>query len=198
MNLKNAIFLIPALFIFAFASCSKKADWEGMPAPDIPLQTSENLPPPFVYKGYTVTPLAGYAATGIVLSAKRYRLGWGASISPVDIALGWKHLSIADIINQMKFEQKVRWIVWRPKGEDFPVQKRSIELSTSNNHCIPASKDIKKKLLKLRKFDLAKIEGYLVEVKSSNFMWRSSLTREDTGAHSCELIWVTGITRAKP
>jgi hypothetical protein len=42
---------------------------------------------------------------------------------------------------------------------------------------------------------LIHLNGYLVEVHGPNgFNWRSSLSRTDTGAGSCELVWVANAT----
>jgi hypothetical protein len=72
-----------------------------------------------------------------------------------------------------------------------------IEISSANEHCIPATPEIKKALLKIKKYDLVTIKGYLVSAKKKNWSWVSSLTRRDTGANSCELIWVTEVSRSK-
>jgi len=46
-------------------------------------------------------------------------------------------------------------------------------------------------LLRIRAGQIVSLAGYLVEVRGPNGMrWRSSLTREDTGAGACELVWV--------
>jgi hypothetical protein len=39
------------------------------------------------------------------------------------------------------------------------------------------------------------VRGYLVEARGADgWRWRSSLTREDTGAGACELIWVESVS----
>jgi hypothetical protein len=58
-------------------------------------------------------------------------------------------------------------------------------------HLIPATGAVEKKIRSLRAGQVVSLKGYLVEVKNDDgFTWRSSLTREDTGAGACELIWV--------
>ena len=72
----------------------------------------------------------------------------------------------------------------------------NVERSASNNHIIPADDRIKRTVLKIRRGDRVKLEGYLVDVKAADdkgntFTWNSSTTRTDTGDGACELIYVT-------
>lgn len=194
MNKK--ILLIAALLPFILFSCSKKADWQGIPAPQEPIQNTLELPKPFEYKEHAITPLANYSVTGVVLSTKRYRFDREASLSPVDIAVGWKHMSDAEVLNKLKIDQRHRWYIWRaPEG--YPIQKELIERSSANEHCVPATPQIKKALLKIKKHDLVTIKGYLISAEKQNWKWTSSLTRNDTGSNSCELIWVTEVSSSK-
>ena len=56
---------------------------------------------------------------------------------------------------------------------------------------IPANDKIEKKLKKLDRDDLIYLEGYLVKIdRPDGWHWQSSLTRDDTGAGACEVIWV--------
>ncbi len=58
-------------------------------------------------------------------------------------------------------------------------------------HLIPARGAVKATLLKARSGDLVRLEGYLVRCEGPDgFRWQSSLTREDTGDGSCEVVWV--------
>ena len=63
-------------------------------------------------------------------------------------------------------------------------------------HVIPADKQVARDLDKVRQGSLIRLQGKLVEARRSDgFHWRSSLTREDTGAGACELILVESIER---
>ena len=58
-------------------------------------------------------------------------------------------------------------------------------------HTIPATRQIERRLANLRPGQVVALAGYLVEVHAADgWQWRSSLTREDTGAGACELVWV--------
>jgi hypothetical protein len=44
--------------------------------------------------------------------------------------------------------------------------------------------------------DLIDLRGTLVEIHQPNGgIWRSSLTREDSGNGACELVWVTDLNK---
>jgi hypothetical protein len=61
-------------------------------------------------------------------------------------------------------------------------------------HIIPASAMVERVVKSVRRGHIVKLAGYLVEARRADgWIWRSSLTREDTGAGACELIWVTEI-----
>lgn len=56
---------------------------------------------------------------------------------------------------------------------------------------IPANDGIERQLKSLRPVNLVRIKGFLVEVSNKEGLhWKSSLTRSDTGAGACELLWV--------
>ena len=58
-------------------------------------------------------------------------------------------------------------------------------------HLIPANAAVERALKKARKGHFIRITGQLVEVTHpGGWRWTSSLTRSDSGANSCELIYV--------
>lgn len=171
------------------------AKWRGIPAAKDPVQLASDLPAPFPHEGYTVTPLARYTVTAVVLGRERYRNDRGAKLSPVDLALGWGPMSVATAINDLKISQSGRWYEYRWANEP-PLDPGQIARHSANTHCLPADKEVRASLLAVKRHELVTLEGYLVEVHAPDgYHWRSSLTREDTGARSCEVLWVTGVTR---
>lgn len=171
------------------------ARWRGIPAAGEPLQTSVHLPPPFAHGEYLITPLATYSIKAVVLSRERYRVDPSAGLSPLDLALGWGPMSIAAVINELNISQSGRWYEYSYRG-DPPLDPGAIATHSANTHCLPADGAVRRQLLAVRRHDLVTLEGYLVEVTGPNgFLWRSSLTRDDTGAHACEVMWVTQVTR---
>lgn len=74
--------------------------------------------------------------------------------------------------------------------------------SFSNNHLIPADKKIKVLLKKIKEWDFVRLQWYLVyatrNTKGGNYRWGpSSLVRTDWWDHSCEIMYVTDVSRLK-
>ena len=58
-------------------------------------------------------------------------------------------------------------------------------------HIIPANEQVAKTLKKVKADDMVYLQGALVEIQMQDgWQWRSSLSREDTGAGACELMRV--------
>lgn len=173
------------------------ARWKGMPASAEPAQSTKDLPAPFRHGEHTVSPLASYSIKAVVLSRDRYRFDPAAKLAPLDLALGWKSMSIAGVINDLKITQSARWYEYSWRGE-VPLEPVQIALQSANTHCIPANTSISRQLLSIRRHDLVTLEGYLVEITGPNgYRWRSSLARDDTGGGACEVMFVTGVTKRK-
>lgn len=78
--------------------------------------------------------------------------------------------------------------------KDYPVPRDIIQAHSPNMHMIPANDDIERRLKSIRAGNLVHIKAYLVEVANEEgFRWKSSLTRSDTGAGACELVWVESL-----
>lgn len=165
-------------------------------AGDEPLQT--DLPAgmqPFTLKAATLTPLAGFSVDARVLAREDYRMDAGALLSPTDLALGWKRMSEPGVLSQLKISQSARWYFYRWNSEP-PLQPPEIARSSANMHMIPSTDAVSKALAKISRHDRVRVDGWLVEAHMPDGgRWRSSTTREDTGASSCELVYVCSITR---
>lgn len=157
------------------------------------MQTATSLPNTFQSGDLSITPLANYSVTAVVLSRSRYRYDAGAKIAPVDLALGWGPMSISGVINELSISQSGRWYeyTWR---NDPPLDPAQIARNSANTHCIPADDNVRRQLLAVKRHELVTLSGYLVEVKRSDgFRWRSSLSRDDTGGGACEIVWITAL-----
>jgi len=139
--------------------------------------------------GYVITPLAEFEAKARVLHVMRYSRGRESDLSPVDLALGWGPMSDQQVLDQISITQSGRWYEWHAKT--LPVPRNVITASSANMHIIPAGNDVEETLESIRKGDIIRLTGYLVEVRAQDgWGWRSSLTRTDDGNGSCELVWV--------
>lgn len=146
----------------------------------------------FVHKGYTIAPLQTFDIEARVLGVKSYRTGREADLSPVDLALGWGRMSDSAVLEQVDISQGNRFYFWRVK--EFPIPREEIERSSANMHMIPADSGIERRLDQVREGQRVRIQGWLVEARGHDgWRWRSSLTRNDTGAGACEVIYVRDI-----
>ena len=185
------------LFLFALASVAWDR-WEARPIVHLPgvlvstdpVQTDLGPSPPRLTKaGYQILPLQSFSLVARVLSKERYRFDEAADIAPVDLALGWGRMSDQAILDAFDISQSGRFYFWHV--DRFPIPRREIETHSANMHMIPANDEVKRKLLSIRAGQIVSLSGYLVEVHGPNgWRWRSSLTREDTGAGACEVVWV--------
>ena len=172
-------------------------DWKGIPAARDPQQTATGLPRAFSYEDYTITPLARYSITAVVLGRERYRNDAAAEFAPVDLALGWGPMSVSGVINGLNISQSGRWYDYSWSGHP-PLDPGEIARHSANTHCLPASKEVRKRLLSVKRHELVSMEGYLVEVtKTDGYRWRSSLTRDDTRGGACEVMWITSVESRK-
>lgn len=138
---------------------------------------------------------AKYTIAGQLVSKKRYYRSLIDELSPYDFALTWgdlpKHL------DQIKFKQTSRFCLFQlKKNATIPVAY--VQDHMSNNHLIPATKNIRKAMRKAKKGDLILIEGHLVDVQASKkgrtySSWNSSVSRDDTGNGACEIIYVVSL-----
>ena len=161
----------------------------GVMAKDDPVQINIENPSSFEFGKYRVTPLAKFKIKAKVLSREDYSFDKEADLSPVDLALGWGNMSDEAVVDQIEISQSGRWYRWH--ANSLPIPKREIETHSANMHLIPADSFVKSEVNKARTGDIIQLSGKLVEVKSSDgWRWKSSMTRDDTGDHACEVIWV--------
>lgn len=166
----------------------------GVLAPDNPVQTDFASPqPPIAFKDATLQPLAKFALTARVLSREDYHFDPESDLSPTDLALGWGHMSDSAVLRSIEIDQDGRFYHWQVR--EFPIPRREIETHSANMHMIPADAAVARALKRVHPGDVVTLNGYLVEAdKPGGWRWRSSLTRADTGAGACELIYVQDLS----
>jgi len=155
-----------------------------------PIQKNLLSGPVFRVNGNTLTGLAEFSVGARVILAEHYSSDRESQLSPVDLALAWGPMNDTRVLNAISFSQSGRFYRWRYEGQP-PIPHRDIELNSANMHMIPSSDDIARRLKAVKSGDIVHIRGYLVQaVSNDGWTWRSSMTREDTGAGACELIFV--------
>jgi hypothetical protein len=162
-----------------------------------PIQRAVDSPEPILIETregqFTLSPRAEYQLTGVVVSKETYSYGWNAEISPVDLAIVWGKLAEPECEKYVSFSQRDRWYFFEYKPGS-PFDFGYITSHSSNNHIIPANENIGLALRKIGKRDKVLLEGFLVNLngtyKGGKVYWNTSLTRNDSGDGSCELIYV--------
>jgi hypothetical protein len=163
----------------------------GVLAPAEPKQEAIAVAPPtWTRAGYRITAVARFEATARVIRAERYRFDRESDLVPVDLALGWGPMSDSAVLRGLSFSQDHRFYFYHWSA-DPPIPPREMALNSANMHLIPASERIAKRLKKVRAGHVVRFSGYLVNATAGDgWTWATSLTRTDSGAGACELVWV--------
>jgi hypothetical protein len=141
----------------------------------------------------TLTTRAHFDITARVLSRKDYSWGDDAKLIPEDLALGWGRMSDSAVLAKIDITQSNRFYYWHV--QDFPIPRREIETSSANMHMIPADDGVKYQLEQVRVGQVVHIQGFLVDAsRADGWHWNTSMTRDDTGAGACELIYVESLS----
>lgn len=170
----------------------------GVMVAEAPRQVTISRPTSFNFDDYTLTEVAKFDLRAKVLSRKNYRYDREADLSSTDLALGWGRMSDESILEKIKISQSGRFYYWRVDA--FPIPRGEIETHSANMHLIPANDSVKSSINKVRRGDIVKISGSLVNVSSAqgNWHWKSSQTRNDTGSGACEVIFVRKLDIVTP
>ncbi|MDH3584791.1 MAG: hypothetical protein OER86_11305 [Phycisphaerae bacterium] len=170
----------------------------GVLVPDAPGQSGPSNPLPWTVDSYKLKSLADLSLTARVLSKARYYVGRETDLSRYDLALGWGPMSDEAVLDRITISQSSRWYRWRYRNPP-PISQGQIIRHSGNFHIIAATDQILAKVKKLRRGDLVRMEGRLVHVSAADgWRWKSSVSRTDTGARSCELMWVEALSVVNP
>ena len=150
-------------------------------------------PTTFTVDDYLLTRKARFEIRARVLSRETYMAGREADLSPIDLALGWGPMSDQLNLDRIEISQSARW--YRTRWDDpAPLSDQQVIRNSSNMHMIPAAKGVKKTLKELREGNVVTLKGFLVDVDhDSGWAWRTSMSREDTGAGACEIVYVESV-----
>ena len=164
----------------------------GVLAPNAPLQVAPADPAEFEFKGYTFKPLADFSIQARVLGRERYRSDRESNLAPIDLILGWGRMSDSGVLAPFTFSQSGRW--FRYKTNQWTIPKSEVIQHSANMHIIPSTAELESKLNAIVVGQVISLEGSLVHVKAQDgWQWKSSMTRKDSGAGSCEVIWLRSL-----
>jgi hypothetical protein len=163
---------------------------------DEPLQI-DITPQSFTHNDHMLEAVAEFTIEALALSVKSYSSDDMASISPVDIAVGWGQMADPEtILGFSKIRQGGRYFAYRWENAP-PVDPQRIITSASNIHLVPANEDVAEKLEDIERADFIRLEGYLVNItrNSDGKTWRTSTTRTDTRRGACEILYVQAVNK---
>lgn len=141
---------------------------------------------------FRVTPRAGYDVAARVGATERYRAGAAGALLPWDFVLTWGAATKEPAWSSLSYLQTGRFYSWR--GDDT-LDPGYVASHTANTHLIPATRRVAFALARVRRGDVVRLEGDLVDVDGPDgFVWRTSLTRTDTGPGACETLYVRAVT----
>ncbi|MCX7034205.1 MAG: hypothetical protein NT046_09575 [Arenimonas sp.] len=164
-------------------------------SPAVPLQTEVPAQmQPFMHGEFMMSPLAGFSIEARVLGREDYRFDDGASLSPTDLALGWNGMADPAVYRRLDISQSGRWYHYRWDASGPPLPLEEIIRSSANMHLVPANDAVAQALSRVRPDQTVRLQGWLIEARRENYVWRSSTTREDSGAGACELIYVCALS----
>jgi hypothetical protein len=170
---------------------SQLPEW---PAREEPVQLAIHDVTELDWNGIGLRPRALFSLESTVLGTRRYRFGRETDVSTLDVAFGWARMADPEIISQISISQSGRFYFWRAK--ELPIPSAEIVRSSANMHMIAANASVRRELLRLREGDQVRLHGILVDVHwPDGGYWRTSLTREDSGAGACEIVWVHRLQR---
>ena len=142
---------------------------------------------------FTITPVAEYKLSGMVVSKKSYSDDWDGKISPMDLAIVWGKLAEPEYGRYITFSQGSRWYHYKWK-EGSSIEGSYVITHSGNHHIIPATENIRRAIKTVKNKDKVILEGLLVNIKGTyqgrTVFWNTSLSRNDTGNGSCELFYV--------
>ena len=90
--------------------------------------------------------------------------------------------------------QSGRWYHYRWGAEGPPLPLAEIIRSSANMHLIPADENVARALARVSPGQTVRLQGWLVEARRDDFVWRSSMSRDDSGGGACELVYVCALS----
>ena len=171
---------------------------EGAPRPNAlkePVQEEPAREPFTETRGrrtFRITPRAAYDVAARVGATERYRWGASGALIPWDFVLTWGAATQEPAWSRISYLQTGRFYAWRC---DDSLDVSYVSSHTANTHLIPASGRVASALKHVRRGDVVRLEGDLVDVAGPDgFVWKTILSRADTGPGACETLYVRAVT----
>lgn len=142
--------------------------------------------------------VATFNAQVLVLSRHSYGGLIGdrfAEYAPLDIAVAWGEGARADVHSRVAISQSGRFYYWHAAADAWQDPRvRTFGKHSANWHLVPANDDIAARFGRIRRNEVVQITGHLVDIDAPDgTRYRTSRTRHDQGAGSCEIILVSEV-----
>ena len=164
----------------------------GVVAPDKPVQEAAFNIDKIHYKNFDIETKAKIKLEARVLSIEHYYFDKYADLTPTDIVFGWGPMSDEANLNALMVRQSERdysFEIIKP-----PIQQQKMWRSTANMHLIGSTQEVRNQLNSVRKGQILRIKGYLINAQSPDgWTMKTSLTRDDIGKDASELVWINSL-----
>ena len=165
-------------------------DWQRDPIQEPTARAPFQLPSR--HGAVTILPRARYDLAAVVVSRERYWLDASAFLSPLDLAVAWGPAAGRDVRRRVDFYQGDRFVIW--STHDRTIDLAAFARHVANVHTLPADDTVRAALLDADPGDVVRLTGLLVDARAEDgFRWKTSLTRNDDGPGSCEVMWVESV-----
>lgn len=185
------------LLFFIFIIGSVYYYWEnrsvthgpGMVAPDPPVQEEVSDKSEIRFKNFTLLPQAKIRFEGRILAIKTYYFDTFSNLTATDVVFSWEAMSDERNLNTLMVRQEDRSFYWEMTKP--PISKPQMWEQAANMHLIGPTEEMRDKINSLRKGHVVQVEGLLVNAESSKgWSLKTSLSRDDIGDGSSELLWI--------
>jgi hypothetical protein len=144
-------------------------------------------------RSFRFTPRASYDVAARIASTERYRAGLSSDLLPWDFVLTWGAATREPAWARVSYVQTGRFYNWSTR--DLSLDPAYVSSHTANTHLVAGTERIASVLGRVHRGDIVRLEGDLVDVDGPDgFVWKTSLTRTDTGPGACETLYVRSVT----
>lgn len=165
----------------------------GVVAPKAPVQEKAFNTDKLKFKDIEINPQAKFKLEARVLSIEKYYFDTYSDLTTTDVVFGWGPMSNEKNLESLLVRQSNRSFYWEMATP--PIEKEKMWQHASNMHLIGSTQKIRDQISSLREGHVVKLEGYLVHAKSpEGWSLKSSLSRDDIGNDSSELVWIKSIS----
>jgi hypothetical protein len=175
-------------------SLRSEAHPPGILAPDVPYQNNLAKPVELTRKGFRFVARAEFEITARVIGRMTYNFDDLAPVVPMDLALGWRNMSDTAVLDRMSCSQAARFYGCNWKSDDV-IDPGKFTSQSANMHLIPDTPEVEAALRRVRHGQVVNLRGLLVDIHASDGkIWKTSMTRDDSGPGGCEIIYVVGVS----